>query len=302
MDERQIPIFNEIFSALGNIIEPEPGEVVDIDGIKIIGAVLSLPDEQYEVLKPILMDSIEKSFNDPEAQFALAHMMNVNGVTIEDFEDNLDNFIQAITELTTGDPEIELSESKKDLLKVIYTSFINAMNNARGVSHRIIQIPIELCNPDAKLPTYATDGSAAMDLYSTDEYTIAPGETITIPLGIKVDIPRGYALLIQPRSGLSLKSKIRIPNTPGLIDSDYHDEIKVIIENIDAPIKAIGTEVINGVTMDGTLYGSSYTIGKGERFAQMRLIEVPVVNWLQVNSIGEFQSDHGKGFGSTGTN
>ena len=48
-------------------------------------------------------------------------------------------------------------------------------------------------------------------------------------------------------------------------------------------------------------YGSSYTIGKGERFAQMRLVEVPVVNWLQVNSIGDFQSDHGKGFGSTGT-
>jgi dUTPase len=52
--------------------------------------------------------------------------------------------------------------------------------------------------------------------------------------------------------------------------------------------------------MDGNLYGSSYTIGKGERFAQMRLIEVPVVNWLQVKSIGDFQSDHGEGFGSTG--
>ena len=102
---------------------------------------------------------------------------------------------------------------------------------------------------------------------------------------------------------MSLKTKIRIPNTPGLIDSDYHDEIKVIIENTDEPIKEVDFYDGEGTTLDLVkLYGSSYTIGKGERFAQMRLIEVPIVNWLQVKSIGEFQSDHGKGFGSTGTN
>lgn len=295
MDEKQVPIFEEIFKSLEGVIDS--GE--DVDGLQVIGAILTMPDESYEIIKPALLDSIEKTFNDPDARFALAHMMNTNGISIEDLENNLDVFIQALEEMT-GKGDIDISESKKDLLKFIYTSFLNSMNESKLVSHRVIQIPIELCNPDAKLPTYATDGSAAMDLYSTDEYTIAPGETITIPLGIKVDIPRGYALLIQPRSGMSLRSKIRIPNTPGLIDSDYHDEIKVIIENTDAPIKSIGTEVINGVTMDGNLYGSSYTIGKGERFAQMRLIEVPVVNWLQVKSIGDFQSDHGEGFGSTG--
>ena len=295
MDEKQVPIFEEIFKSLEGVIDSEE----DVDGLQVIGAILAMPDESYEIIKPALLDSIEKTFNDPDARFALAHMMNTNGISIEDLEDNLDVFIQALEEMT-GKEDIDISESKKDLLKFIYTSFLNSMNESKLVAHRVIQIPIELCNPDAKLPTYATDGSAAMDLYSTDEYTIAPGETITIPLGIKVDIPRGYALLIQPRSGMSLRSKIRIPNTPGLIDSDYHDEIKVILENTDAPIKSIGTEVINGVTMDGNLYGSSYTIGKGERFAQMRLIEVPVVNWLQVKSIGDFQSDHGEGFGSTG--
>ena len=296
MDEKQIPIFEEIFKSLDGIINTEE----DIDGLQVIGAILTMPDEQYEILKPVLMDSIEKAFNEPEVQFAFAHMMNVNGLTIEDFE-GIDKFIDAIGELTVED--IEISESKKDLLKFIYTTFLNTIQNSKGVAHRVIQIPIELCNPDAKLPTYATDCSAAMDVYSTAEYTINPGETITIPLGIKVDIPRGYALLIQPRSGMSLRSKIRIPNTPGLIDSDYHDEIKVIVENIDDPIKATGIVTLSdGSIEDGNLYGSSYTIDKGERFAQMRLIEVPVVNWLQVKSIGDFQSDHGKGFGSTGSN
>ena len=124
-----------------------------------------------------------------------------------------------------------------------------------------------------------------------------------IPIGIKVDIPIGYGLLIQPRSGLSRKSKIRIPNTPGLIDSDYHEEIGVIIENIDPPVKDIQLELgDNGEIIDGTLHGSSFTIGKGERFAQMRLVEIPLVNWLPVSSLGSFKDDHGKGFGGTGTN
>lgn len=293
MDEKQIPIFDEIFKSLDGIINSEE----DVDGLQILGAIMAMPDESYEVLKPILMDSIEKTFNEPEAQFAFAHMMNVNGLAVEDFED-IDKFVNAISEFTAEG--IEISESKKDLLKFIYTSFINTIQNSKGIAHRIIQIPIELCNPDAKLPTYATDGSAAVDIYSPAEYTIKPGEIIAIPVGFKVDIPRGYALLIQPRSGLSLKSKIRIPNTPGLIDSDYHEEIKVIVENTDEPLKGVGLKIVDREIMDGQSYGSSYTIGKGERFAQMRLIEVPIINWLQVKSIGDFQSDHGKGFGSTG--
>ena len=298
MDEKQIPIFNEIFSSLGNIFDTTEE---DVDGLQIIGAVLALPDKEFETFKPILLDSLEKTFNEPEAQFAFVHMMNTNGVTIEDFEGNIDNFIQAISELSAPE-EIELSESKKDFLKEIYITFVNSLNNAKGVAHRVIQIPIELCRENAKLPTYATDGSAAMDIYSPEEYTIKPGETIAIPIGIKVNIPRGYALLIQPRSGMSLRSKIRIPNSPGLIDSDYHEEIKVIIENTDEPIKDVDLSPNFENDHDTVkLYGSSYTIGKGERFAQMRLIEVPIVNWLEVKTIGDFQTDHGAGFGSTGT-
>ena len=77
--------------------------------------------------------------------------------------------------------------------------------------------------------------------------------------------------------------------------------IGVIVENIDAPLKDYTLEWNGTEMMEGPLYGSSFTIGKGERFAQMRLIEIPLVNWLPVSSLGSFENDHGKGFGSTGT-
>lgn len=296
MDEKQIDIFNQIFESIDNILGND-----ESDGLQILGAVLAMPDEQYEIIKPALFEGIEQAFSSPDAHIAFAQMMNVNGLKIEDFTDNMDNLIKAIEDFM---PEgVELNNSKKDFLKHIFGSFVNAMSHSVAVPRRIIQIPIEICRDNAKLPTYATDGSAAMDIYSPEEYVIGPGESILIPTGLKVDIPTGYGLLIQPRSGLSRKTKLRIPNTPGLIDSDYHEEIGVLIENIDPPLKGANIIVVeDGSIEDANLYGSSFTIGKGERFAQMRLVEVPVVNWLPVSNLGNFENNHGKGFGSTGTN
>ena len=293
-DDKQINIYEEIFGALDKVFDD--GET---NGLRIIGAVLALPDEQFEAIKANLFDSIEATFNEPATKVAFAQMINQQGLRIEDFSDNMDNLVQAVEELTVED--MELSDSKKDFLKFIFATFINSMEDSKMVSRRVISIPIEICREGAKLPAYATDGSGAMDIYSPEEYVIGPGESIMIPIGIKVDIPIGYGLLIQPRSGLSRKSKIRVPNTPGLIDSDYHEEIGVIIENIDPPVKDIQLELgDNGEIIDGTLHGSSFTIGKGERFAQMRLVEIPLVNWLPVSSLGSFENDHGRGFGSSG--
>lgn len=295
MDEKQIAIFDEIFGALDGALGDE-----NSDGLKVLGALLSLPDDSFETIKPIMMNNIEQAFNSPEAVIGFAQMMNQNGVKIEDFTNNMDDLVAAVDQLVAEG--VELTDSKKDLLKFIFTTFINTMEQSNTVSHRIITIPIELCRDGAKLPTYATNGSAAMDIYSPEEYVIGPGESIMIPTGLKVNIPIGYALLIQPRSGMSRKTKLRICNTPGLIDSDYHEEIGVLIENIDPPLKDYSVDYDGAGLLQGPLYGSSFTIGKGERFAQMRLVEVPMINWLPVSSLGEFENDHGKGFGSTGVN
>lgn len=305
MDDKQIAIFDEIFGALDGALGDE-----ESDGLKVLGALLSLPDEQFETIKPIFMANIEEAFNSPEAVIGFSQMMNQQGVKIEDFTDHMDDAIEAVDQLAVEGAE--LSQGKKDFLKFIFTTFANTMEQTNSVSHRIINIPIELCREDAKFPVYATNGSAAMDIYSPEEVTIAPGECKIIPTGLKVSIPIGYALLIQPRSGMSRKTKLRIANTPGLIDSDYHEEIGVIVENIDPPVKDVDIDYVPSIDPDGVsrgshpeainLYGSSYTIGKGERFAQMRLVEVPVINWLPVESLGSFDNDHGAGFGGTGTN
>ena len=305
MDEKQIAIFDEIFGTLDGVLSDD-----NSNGLEILGALLTLPDDQFEVMKPIFMSNIEQAFNSPEAVIGFSLMMNQYGVKIEDFTDHMDDAIEAVDQLAAEG--VELNQSKKDFLKFIFTTFANTMEQTNSISHRIINIPIELCREDAKFPTYATNGSAAMDIYSPEEVTLGPGECKIIPTGLKVNIPIGYALLIQPRSGMSRKTKLRIANTPGLIDSDYHEEIGVIIENIDPPVKDVDIDHVPSVDPDGVsreshleainLYGSSYTIGKGERFAQMRLVEVPLINWLPVESIGTFDNDHGAGFGSTGTN
>ena len=295
MDEKQIQIFDEIFGALDGALGSD-----ETDGLQILGAVLAMPDDAFETVKGSLFDTIKSTFNSPEAKIGFAQMMNQQGLRIEDFSDNLDDLVQAVDEMAAEG--VELSDSKKDFLKFIFTTFINTMEESNMVSHRVLTIPIEVCRDGAKLPTYATNGSAAMDIYSPAEYTIGPGECVIIPTGLKVNLPIGYALLIQPRSGMSRKTKLRVANTPGLIDSDYHEEIGVIVENIDPPLKDFEIQQDGEAILQGPLYGSSFTIGKGERFAQMRLVEVPLVNWLPVESLGSFENDHGKGFGSTGAN
>lgn len=294
LDEQQSSIFEQIFSTLDGVFDSEEG------GLEILSRILVMPDEQFEAMKGTLMNSIEATFNTPDARIAFAQMVNQQGVRVEDLQGNLDDIIAAVNDMAADG--VELNDSKKDFLKFIFTTFINTIEDSNMVSHRIINIPIELCRKDAKLPAYATDGSAAMDIYSPEEYVIGPGECVIIPTGLKVNIPIGYALLIQPRSGMSRKTKLRVANTPGLIDSDYHEEIGVIIENIDPPLKDYTIQQDGGAILQGPLYGSSFTIGKGERFAQMRLVEVPLVNWLEVDSLGEFENDHGAGFGSTGVN
>jgi dUTP pyrophosphatase len=162
-----------------------------------------------------------------------------------------------------------------------------------------------------RIPKQATEGSAGMDLYACiqrqsmvyskgldekhyglklvgeDEETLAPdnyeiilpGEIKVISAGFKVEIPEGHEMQIRPRSGNSLKTNLRIANSPGTIDSDYRGEVGVIVDNIgDEPI----------IVFDG------------DRIAQAVIQEVPSVSLEQVDSL-ELKTNRGEGgFGSTG--
>ena len=179
---------------------------------------------------------------------------------------------------------------------------LNVMAAAEGIAKRIINIPIELCHPNAKMPAYAHLTDAGMDIYALEDITIAPGETVLVPTGIKVALPAGYELQVRPKSGRCLKTKLRVANTPGTIDAGYRDEIGVIIDNIDAPIRKIHIPDNNRpLTIGDIEFGQSYTIGKGEKFAQLVLSEVPKVAWYQVDSVTNAEGENRNGgFGSTG--
>ena len=143
-----------------------------------------------------------------------------------------------------------------------------------------------------------------MDVFALEDITLAPGEQRIIPIGIKVAIPAGYELQVRPKSGISAKTKLRIANAPGTIDAGYRDEIGIIVENVEPPIKDIqydfnddGSVNINSMSI---IHGSSYTIGEGQKIAQLVLAEVPKVTLLKVEKVSDIGENRGGGFGSTG--
>lgn len=260
--------------------------------------MLNLPDEQFEPLKPVVLDSLERSFNTPEVRLNFARALNTMELTLEDLEDFLNGMILALQDSTLHN----LSKTKIDFLTSIIGILHNAFTSSEGISKRIVKIPIEKCDDRAKAPTYANTTDSGMDVYALEDITIAPGETKLIPIGIKVALPRGYELQVRPKSGRSLKSKLRIANTPGTIDAGYRDEIGIIVENIEPVISDISYEYDDEGNLKITSidFGSSHTIGAGEKFAQLVLAEVPKVSWLQVDSVTGIGEDRGGGFGSTG--
>jgi len=111
-----------------------------------------------------------------------------------------------------------------------------------------IDVKIVRIYPDVSIPFYATDGSAGCDVrayltkengYPNGKICIKTGETIAIPTGLKFQLPKGYEMQIRPRSGLSLKTKLRIGNSPGTLDSDFTGQLMIIIDNISVNSEAI---------------------------------------------------------------
>ena len=286
-------VFEELMNQIENI-NPALG------GFEELGALLALPDEQFVLISPFFLDEMQKSMNNIDDKLLLIQAMNLNGTKLEDLQEA---YVKLIENIDSQFASV-LSAPKRDFLKQMLGITYNCISEAEGVAKRVINVPIELTSENAKMPKYAHLGDGAVDLYSPADYTINPGETMIIPCDIKVALPYGYAFLIHPRSGTSAKTKLRVANSIGLVDSQYKGVIGVIVENIEPRIKDIQTEYDdNGnLIVKSVEYGKPYYVGKGERFAQMRLVEVPTVNFYQVQSVDGIGEDRGGGFGSSGKN
>ena len=284
-------MFENLMKEVENI-NPELG------GFEELAALLALPEEEFSIISNIFLDELQKSMNNVDDKLLLVQAMNIEGTKLEDLQQS---YLTLSEQIDTQFKDT-ISAPKRDFLKRMIGITYNTIAEAEGVSKRIINVPIELTSENAKMPKYAHLGDGAVDLYSPADYTINPGETVIIPCDIKVALPYGYAFLIHPRSGTSAKTKLRVANSVGLVDSQYKGVIGVIVENIEPPIKDITYEFDDSgrPVLTSVLHGKTYTISKGERFAQMRLVEVPTVQFVQVESVDGIGDDRGGGFGSSG--
>ena len=267
---------------------------LDGNSIDAIAVLLSMDDAQFELVSPGILDSFLRSLNTTNARLMLAQSINATGSTAESVQDE---FLQLVNEI---DIITDLTAPKRDFLKKLLHGINTAISETEGIAKRYIQIPFVKCHPDAKMPEYAHPDDSGMDVYAVDDYVIHPGETKLIPTGIKVAVPNGYEIQIRPKSGRALKTKMRIANSIGTVDAGFRGELQVIIENIEPPIKDItydfddnGRPIITSI-----LRGSDMTIGKGEKFAQLVLMEVPKAVLFQVENLDDTERGNG-GFGST---
>ena len=290
MEEKQLNL-GEMLDSLSEL----NGEQFSLEAF---ASVLALPDEEFKTLSGIILDELNKSLNNPNDRLLLAQSFNAQGITSDEV---IANFKELATQIDSIKDDV-LPQAKRDFVKQIVGLMVNAIAETEGISKRIIQIPIELCHPNAKIPAYAKPGDAGMDIYALEDFEVAPGERKIIKTGLKVAIPRGYELQVRPRSGTSVKTALRVANTPGTIDSGYRDEIGVIIENIEPKIKDIGYVFDNNgnIIIKSIFHGSVFNVGKGERFAQLVLNEVPSAAFYPVDSVTQIGENRGGGFGSTG--
>lgn len=265
---------------------------IDLDlipGGKEFIALLELSDEEFSAVAPTMLKIVEDAYNKPEVRSSLINETSGPIASPKDFREELEKTLKE-----------ELSDIKIDFIVSIYSIAYNIINEEKKENN--IAIAIERCNKDAKLPLYANINDAGMDVYALEDITILPGETKLIKLGIKVAIPEGYELQIRPRSGQSLKTKLRIANSPGTIDAGYRGEIGVIVENIDNPIKDIQFHYENSgqLVVDSIATGAPIEIIKGQRFAQLVLAKVYHANFYRTEKVEDIGVNRNGGFGSSG--
>lgn len=142
----------------------------------------------------------------------------------------------------------------------------------------MIDVAVRRLRPDAHVPRQAYDGDAGLDLAACESAVLEPGARVVIPTGLAVEIPDGYAGFVQPRSGLAARHGIGVVNSPGLIDSGYRGEIRVVLINTDRD--------------------ETFTVEPGMRIAQLVIAPVAAVHVVEVEELA--RSERGaRGFGSS---
>jgi dUTP diphosphatase len=141
-----------------------------------------------------------------------------------------------------------------------------------------VEVAFQKLRDDAVVPSRAYDGDAGLDLSACERVVLGPGERGMVGTGLAVAVPEGYAGFVQPRSGLASRHGLTIVNTPGLVDSGYRGELRVVLLNTDAR--------------------EAFVVEPGMRIAQLVVVPVASVDPIEVEELPE--SERGvRGFGSS---
>jgi len=142
-----------------------------------------------------------------------------------------------------------------------------------------VELPVAKLNEDAVLPSRAHAGDAGLDLYACEAAHIGPGERWSVGTGVAVEIPDGHAGFVLPRSGLAKKHGISLVNSPGLIDSGYRGELRVLLLNTDP--------------------ADTFRVQPGDRIAQLVIAPIALAEPVEATALAESARGDG-GFGSSG--
>jgi dUTP pyrophosphatase len=144
----------------------------------------------------------------------------------------------------------------------------------------LIELPIQRLHADAVVPKRAYIGDAGLDLSACERIELGPGERALVGTGLAVAVPEGYAGFVQPRSGLAARHGLTVVNSPGLVDSGYRGELRVVLLNTDPR--------------------ETFVVEPGMRIAQLVVMAVPEVELVEVDELPV--SERGvRGFGSSAT-
>lgn len=142
-----------------------------------------------------------------------------------------------------------------------------------------VPITVHRLDPGLPLPAYAHSGDAGADLHTAIDVLLDPGERVTVPTGLAIALPDGYAAFVHPRSGLAARCGLTVVNAPGTVDAGYRGEIRVTLLNTDprTPVK----------------------LSRGDRIAQLVIQRVERAEFVEADTLPESARGSG-GFGSTG--
>lgn len=213
-----------------------------------------------------------------------AHITENQNPTPQDDKELLSALIDFMGQVDGGIDNEDFQELKKQmmesgittegLLSLLGDNFAEAL-----ISRQIVDVKLQRLTDTAIVPTYSHTTDACADIYADEDVIIAPGETHCVSTGLALAIPDGFMVHIYARSGLSVKTPLRLANSVGIIDAGYRDELKV-------PCWNSGTEPLH--------------IEKGMRIAQMDIMPSPAMEFYEVDNVKDVPGDRMGGFGSSG--